>query len=266
MAEGTSARIRTPGATVGWPVVMAFVRLPLMLLGAALVWGLLAASGQADGFHLPLGASLAMNLVNIVCLLLLVHLLRREQARLRDLLGFDRARIGRDLAWGLCWFVVLYAAFAIGFLAPLLLAGGPSGIADGSVFEEAFVGVWAEMESTAFGPFTLGLFTVWMAVFPFLNAPVEELQYRAYVQPRLHAATGRAWLAVAVPSIGFGLQHLLFAPSALGAVAYASAFLLWGGGAGLIYLRQRRLMPLVLAHLITNIPVTFVALAFLFWP
>lgn len=265
MGAATEAVEGTRRAGRGWPLVMAFVRVPLMVLGALVVWGLLAASGQADGFLLPLGTSVAMNLVNLVCLVLLGLLLRREGRRLRDLLGFDRARLGRDLAWGLCWLVVLDTVYVVGFLVPLLVVGGPAGIADGSVFEHAFVGAWADMPGNAFGPVTLALLAVWMMVFPFLNAPVEEMQYRAYVQPRLHAATGRGWLAVAVPTVGFGLQHVLFAPSTLGAVAYFGAFVVWGAGAGLIYMRQGRLVPLVFAHLLTNFPVAFVALGFLFW-
>src|SRR5690606_41594577 len=37
-----------------------------------------------------------------------------------------------------------------------------------------------------------------------------------------------------------------------GMLVYGVAFLAWGLGAGLIYLRRRRLMPLVMAHLYTN--------------
>lgn len=263
MSAATEATTATRPSGWGWPLVMAFVRIPLMLLGAFVVWAVLAASGQQEAFFLPLGTTLAMNAVNLVCLGLLSGLLRREGKRLRDVLGFDRARLGRDLVWGLCWLVVLNTVYVVGFLAPLFVVGGGAGIADGSVFEQAFVGSWADTNGAAFGSATLALFAVWMVAFPFLNAPVEELQYRGYAQPRLHAATGRAWTAVAVPSVGFGLQHALFAPSALGMWAYIGAFLVWGAGAGLIYLRQERLMPLVLAHLITNLPVTLLALGFL---
>lgn len=249
----------------GWPVVMAFVRTPLILFGAVVVWGVLATSGQAEGFLLPLGTSLAMNLVNLVSLVLLARLVRREGRRLRDLVGFSRARAGRDVAWGLCWLAVLNSVYAVGFFLPLLVVGGMSGVADGSVFERAFVGAWDDVPADAFGSATSVLMALWMLVFPFLNAPVEELQYRAYVQPRLHAVTGRAWIAIAVPSVGFGLQHVLFAPSVLGAVAYFGAFTIWGAGAGLIYLRQKRLLPLVIAHLITNFSVALVPLGFLVW-
>lgn len=257
---GPEATRRAPWA---WPLAMSFLRIPLMLLGALLVWGLLAASGQARWFWLPLGTSVAMNFVNLVCLGLLARLLRREGTRLRDVLGFDRTRLGRDLLWGVCWLVVLNGAYIVALMVPLLIVSGPAGFADGSVFQQAFVGGWDDLPGDAFGPVTMALLSLWMLAFPFLNAPVEELQYRGYAQPRLHAATGRAWVGVSVPAIGFGLQHVLFAPSWLGVVAYTGAFMVWGAGAGLIYLRQARLMPLVLAHFVTNLPVMFVAVAFL---
>lgn len=265
MSAAAKTSIRTPGASLAWPLAMAFVRLPLILLGALLVWGALAVSGHEEQFLWPLGAALAMNFVNLLCMVLLVKLLHREGKRLGDLLDFDRSRLRRDFAWGLCWVVVLNTAYLIGLFVPLLIVGGIDGIADGTVFEQAFVGAWASTEGNGFGPVILALFAGWMLVFPFLNAPVEELQYRAYVQPRLHTATGSAWIAVAVPSVGFALQHAPMAPSMLGMIAYIGMFLVWGVGASLIYLRQKRLMPLVFTHLITNLPVTFLALGFLFW-
>jgi membrane protease YdiL (CAAX protease family) len=82
---------------------------------------------------------------------------------------------------------------------------------------------------------------------------VEELLFRGYAQARLVAIGQRPWLGILLPAIGFGLQHLAFAPSVTGAIAYVAGFTLWGLGAGLIYHRQRRLGPLIVAHFLSNL-------------
>lgn len=248
-----------------WPAVMALVRTPLIVLSAGLVWVVLVVAGQREAFAWPIATALSMNLVNVASVLLLARLLRREGRRLSDLLGPVRGRLARDIGWGLCWMLMLNSVYLFGLFIPLLIAGGPAGITDGSVFEEAFVGGMADADGDGLAPTAMVFMAIWMLAFPFLNAPVEELHYRGYVQPRLHAATGRVWIAVAVSSIGFGVQHVPMAPSTLGRVTYFCMFAIWGAGAGLIYLRQQRLMPLIIAHLITNLPVAGIAIGFLVW-
>ena len=51
----------------------------------------------------------------------------------------------------------------------------------------------------------------------------------------------------------FGAQHTLLAPTTSGMLVYAAAFTCWGLGAGLIYRRQGRLLPVMFAHLYTNL-------------
>ena len=60
-------------------------------------------------------------------------------------------------------------------------------------------------------------------------------------------------MGILLTSAGFGLQHVVFAVTLASALAYATCFFLWGLGAGLIYHRQGRLAPLVIAHFISNL-------------
>jgi membrane protease YdiL (CAAX protease family) len=71
-------------------------------------------------------------------------------------------------------------------------------------------------------------------VFPILNAPVEELQYRGYAQSRLIAASGSVWLGICISAIGFGLQHMVFGFTLSVAFMYSVGFFIWGLGAGII--------------------------------
>ncbi|PWA11211.1 hypothetical protein DCC39_09565 [Pueribacillus theae] len=49
-----------------------------------------------------------------------------------------------------------------------------------------------------------------------------------------------------------------------GAIIYAVPFFFWGLGAGIIYHKQRRLMPLIVAHYFTNLIFGIFPLLFLF--
>ena len=67
-------------------------------------------------------------------------------------------------------------------------------------------------------------------------------------------------LVVLVPALLFGIQHVFLAPTAAAVLVYVVAFTMWGAFAGLIYLRQRRLMPLIVAHFFTNLMTSSVPL------
>ncbi len=65
-------------------------------------------------------------------------------------------------------------------------------------------------------------------IFPPLNAPVEELQYRGYAQSRLIAATRSVWIGIILPALGFGLQHIAFGFTLYAGIMYSAGFFLWG--------------------------------------
>src|SRR5690606_13728441 len=99
---------------------------------------------------------------------------------------------------------------------------------------------WASALATAF-------------LFPITNAPAEELVYRGHAQGGLFASGYPAWVALGLPALAFGAQHVLLAPSTAGMAAYGCAFFAWGLGAGIIYRRHGRLMPVIIAHFVTNL-------------
>ncbi len=244
------------------PLVMAFIRFPLILAGMAVAYAVFALCGRADALALTLlTPPFVMAFVNLISLALLVRLTRREGKRLRDLIGFDRARLGRDVAWGLLLLILLNVPFVLALMATTFALTQPSSSAEiGPAFERIFVGPLEGISS--------GL-PLWMAVFgavtfPLLNPVIEEMHYRGYAQPRLEALTGSAWAGITIMAAGFALQHTAFAVTALGAVVYAVSYFVWGCGAGIVYHRQRRLPSLIVAHFVINLSFGILPLVFLF--
>lgn len=242
----------------GWPLLMAFVRLPLILT----VNGAVVLAFRIAGTPVPLTAAapwstLSVTVANVVCLALLRWRVRVEGLDMVQRIGFRRQRILRDLATGGLWSVALFAGLMAGVLIVALTIQRVTGLS----FEQIYVGD-ADFSFELPAWVTVALALVSAVAFPILNAPVEELNYRGYAQPQLAAASGKAWMGLCISAIGFGLQHIAFAFTAASAVAYAVGFFIWGLGAGAIYNRQQRLMPLIVAHFISNLSFGLVPLFF----
>lgn len=232
-------------------MVLVLVRLFLLFAAAAAVAGGLSwATGARFSLALtPQLSALYFIPVNLACLWLLRRRLRTTRRGLRELAGFEPRLLRRDALQGLLWMVVLFVPFIIAVNLTMLLLFGPGGMLP--AFETVFApDPDLQREWAPWFNWTTALVTA--LLFPITNAPAEELVYRGHAQGELLRGGATPWVAVLVPAVLFGLQHLLLAPSAAGMLVYGVAYLFWGAGAGLIYLRQRRLMPLIFAHLYTN--------------
>jgi len=237
-------------------VGLVLVRIALLALAAAATAALVSAATGAP-FSLAVSPQLSALYfvpVNLVCLALIAR-----GGRARRLLG-DRPRLrGSDVGYGLLWLFVLFFPFAAALNLVVLLLAGPGG----------YAGAWEAMFASApgdaveLGPAaTTVLAALTALLFPVTNAPVEELYYRGHAQGELEARGAPAWLTVLLPAAAFGVQHVFLAPTAGAMLAYVAAFAAWGAAAGVVYRRQRRLMPLIVAHLLTNLATAAVPLAF----
>lgn len=241
---------------VMWTWGLPVLRVVLVAAASTTLW-LLTGARVTDFPPSPLLSTAAMLPVNILCLLLVTRLVRREGGTVRALIGFRPERIGRDLLWGVLWLFVLYVPFVATMLGVMALRFGSRLFES---FEVVFVGgagpdlpmvVWSALAVLA------------VLTFAPLNAPVEELVYRGYAQGGLQRRHSAA-VAITVPAVLFGLQHLWYAPTVDAALIYVCCFTAWGLVSGLIYRWQKRLMPLILAHGIVNLGFTLPALAILF--
>ncbi|HET8986281.1 MAG TPA: CPBP family intramembrane glutamic endopeptidase [Trueperaceae bacterium] len=231
---------------------LVFVRIAL-LFAAAAATALIVSAAARTPFSLALTPQLsALYFVpaNIACLLILRRSLRARGSSLRRLADFDRTRFGSDVLRGLLWLFVLFIPFAAALNLAMLVLFGPSGMI--GAYETVFAPDPAQL--VAFAPwFAWGSAAVTAVLFPVTNAPAEELVFRGHAQGGLFDARRPAWLALGLPAVAFGIQHVLLAPSATGMLVYACAFFGWGLGAGIIYRRTGRLMPVIIAHFFTNL-------------
>jgi membrane protease YdiL (CAAX protease family) len=252
---GTEGRSDVPQRQLPRVVVAVCVaRVGAVAVMSLVAWWVVGAAGFVSPFPpIPLIACLALLPVNVATLLVVRALLHRSGVRARDVLGFNAGRFGRDLGWGLLWLMVLYLPFAATVVGMMLVLHG----------RDAFVSfgpVFAPAEMPAFPvDALLALGAVAVITFAPINAPVEELAYRGLAQRSLERA-GRRVLAIILPALIFGLQHLFFAPTREAMVVYGAAFLVWGVGSGLIYRWQGRLAPLVISHFVVNLVSTLPAL------
>jgi hypothetical protein len=212
---------------------MLFARSALAVAAQGLVAALYAMHGSATPWHdagvwLPVYACL----IDVGCLSLLWWLTRREGIRLRDLIGFDRKRLGRDLLFG------------VALIPPslLIILGGNS---------VSSLLVYGSMTAPdIFTPLPLWASVYAVLVFPLLWGITEQTTYNGYVLPRLQVLTGSTPLAVAAVAFFWSFQHavlpLTFDPDfmlyrTLSPLAF-SMFIM------LVYLRIRRIVPLATAH------------------
>ena len=185
--------------------------------------------------------SVCFTLADVGCILGMRFFLKREGLRLRDLIGPIRLRYGRDVFLGMGCFLLFSPGFFLGgFVAERLFYR--SGL-DPSlfIFHAHALPLWATLYSLMF---------FWP-----INSVVEEMTYQGFVLPRLEALTGRTWVAVAGVTFCFTLQHcaLGFVPDWRSNLCRFMAFLPGCAIMVLIYVRMRRLAPLIVGHWIIDL-------------
>jgi len=176
-------------------------------------------------------------LVDIGCLIGLKYYTKREGIRLRDLLGPIRMRRGHDLFLGLGFYLLAFPFFIGASYFARILLYGPT---DNSLFRYVLhmqpLPIWATAYSL----------TLWWMIW----SPTEEATYNAYALPRLQALTGRTWVAFILVGFWWTAQHCAI-PFILDGRFLLYRFLAFLPGVlvlMLIYLRTRRLAPLIIAH------------------
>lgn len=244
-AEKVQTRAQEGKVSWSWPLLMIFIRFPLLVIGFLLVLAICIASGQSHAVDVAMAVTrYNLTLVaDIVCLFLLGWLSRRESIRLRDLFCFTRKHLIRDLLVNICLFMLMYIVVAGLYIGALFLTFGPT------LFQS--MALLQALGGTSINP--LGLPThllISLLILPISSGVTEELVYRGYAQPRLQALTGKKWLAVLLMALGFGVQHIAFALTnwQLALAAFLATFAT-GIIFGLLYLVVRqRLFSLVFLH------------------
>lgn len=240
--------------------LVSFIRFPMLIMALLLFLLLLKIFGLPFQFpYLPEFSNVYFTLVNVLCFCLLYHLLKKEGRSFKDLIDFRRERVVKDISFGLLWLLVLYVPFVLTVMGIMFVLYGPD------LFEH-FATVFAGNEEIFIFPRPQWLLWVTASIsfiFPFLNAPIEELMYRGYAQPLFINHYKKVWVGIIIPAVGFALQHVILAVSLQGAIIYTAAFFVWGIGSGFIFHKQKRLFPLIVCHFFVNIVFAILPLIFL---
>jgi membrane protease YdiL (CAAX protease family) len=215
------------------PMLMLVARSAFAIVAQALVAGIFALRSSPAPWHdaepwMPVYGTL----IDLGCLTLLWRLTGREGIGLRDLIGFDRSRLGRDLLLGL-------AVVPVGLA--LILGGvyGMGWIVYGTLTPPYLFGAL---------PLPAALYAVF--VFPLIWGLTEQMTYNGYLAPRFRVLCRSTSLSVALVSMAWSFQHavmpLTFDPKFM--VVRALSPLPFSVFQTLVYLRFRRLLPFAIAH------------------
>jgi len=225
---------RRADGRVTWtgPALMLLARSAFAIIAQGIAALVLASRGSphpwADSaVWFPLYAAL----IDMGCLAALWRLARREGIRLRDLIGFDRARLRWDMLFGIALILPSLILIFGGIYASSWLVYGNLNAPD----------ILAPL------PLLPALYAV--LVFPLLWGITEQTTYNGYVAPRLQVLGGTG-VALLLVSLVWSFQHavmpLTFDPQfmlyrALAPIPF-SAFQVF------LYLRLRRIVPFATAH------------------
>lgn len=225
---------RRDAGTLTWrgPALMLSARSACAVVAQALVSAIFAICGSATPWldaapWFPVHGTL----IDAGCLVLLWRFTRREGIRPFDLVGFDRARLVRDVLLGLalipaCLVFILGGVYGTGWLLYGMLT-----------------------QPYAFGslPTLASLYSV--LIFPFIWGITEQMTYNGYLAPRFRVLWGTV-PAVAIVGFVWSFQHVVMP------LTFDTTFMLFrmlspipfSIFAILLYFRLRRLVPLIVAH------------------
>jgi hypothetical protein len=235
---------RIQAGHIGWagPLVLTTARTALILLVQTVVATAFLVHGDPSPWRAqaPWWTVYATP-VDLGCLLLLSRQARREGIRLVDLFGIERSQLGREILWGLLYFVVLYP-IAAGFgskFASWLVYGTtqltPHMLAPG-LLSERQLPHWAVVYS--------------LSIFWLVWSPTEEVIYQAYCAARLQALTASTYATVTLVGFWWAFQHSVF-PLVFDWRLILFRFLQFLPlvvAFQLIYLRTRRLPRMIIMH------------------
>ena len=175
-------------------------------------------------------------LVDFGCLGLMYWLTKQEGIHLLDLIGIVKSKLKTEIPLGIGLFLIIFPVtiFGGGFLGRLIAYGGLNIEFPEYTFMRALP-FWALLYAR------LLWWPLWSAT--------EEMTYNGYALPRLLAMTKSRWLSVSIVAFFFALQHsfLMLAGFKFGLYMFIT-FVPLSIAMLLVYLRIRRLPPLIVAH------------------
>lgn len=248
----TELRKRVTDGRLSWtgPLIVLLSRTAFMLLAQGLFAIIFLLRGATHPwFAAAPWWSVYATLIDLGCLALMWKFTRREGISLRALIGPIRLRYGRDFFLGLGVLALICPLFVFGGMLAMRLVYGtyPVDIFPG-ILGGRILPLWALIYSRF----------IWWIIW----SPTEEMTYAGYVLPRAQALSGRTWIAVLLVGFVWSIQHsfLPFLPEWHNFLWRFLAFVPGCFVLTLLYLRLRRLAPLIVAHWSMDIFATIMTL------
>jgi hypothetical protein len=238
-------RERVAAKRVSWtgPLLLIVGRGFLWMAAQGLVALIFVARHRPDPWRLATyWWSVCFTLCDIGCLLGMWYFTRREGISIRDLIGPIRMRHGRDLFLGIGYYLMTFPFFLAGGYLGQTAFYGRHGVSPNAYFLHAHaLPLWAVIYS--------------LSIYWIIQSATEELTYQGYALPRLEALTGRTSVAFALVAFWFTAQHcaLGFVPDWRANLCRFVSFLPGCAAIMVIYIRTRRLAPLIVAHWLIDI-------------
>lgn len=218
-----------------FPWLMVLSRTVLFAIVQALIAVFFLLSGVTDAWHeSERWWVFSVTGANVVSIILLVWLFKREGKRYLDLFRFERKTLWKDIA-------LVIGAFIL---------AGPIAFFPMNVLGDLIVGSYDNAITMLFRPLP-----VWALIagllFPITISFAELPTYFGYVMPRLEQKPGSGWLAWGIASFFLGIQHATLP------LIFDWDFILWRAlmylpfafYIGLVLKLRPRLMPyLVIGH------------------
>ena len=233
--DAQALRRRLAAGTLTWrgPALMLFARSAWAVIAQALVAAVFALRSSPTpwrdaGPWLPVYGTV----IDAGCLAVLWQLTRREGIGLLDLVGFDRARLGRDVVLGVA-------------LIPVSLV-----FILGGTYAAGWLVYGTLTPPYLFGRLPLPAALYGVVVFPFVWGLTEQMTYNGYLLPRVQVAFGSTSRAVALVAFVWSFQHVVmpFTFDAKYIVFRLLSPVPYSLFQALLYLRLRRLIPFAIAH------------------
>jgi uncharacterized protein len=247
--EPVQARVAQRQLTWSAPLLFLPARSGLLVLGQTLF----AIYFWSRGYAWPWSTAGAWwtvwgSIADLGCLAMLVVLTRRENLRVRDLLGPVPSRL---LLKGLGYFFLIAPPSAAAtFLASKLVYNVWQAPLPPGVLVARHLPLWGVLYS--------------LILWPLLWATTEELTYNGYLAPRIAALSRSEWLSFALVGFWWAAQHcfLPFVPDMRFLVYGLLSFTLGVLALLLLYQRTQRLRSVIVAHWILDVVAAATTLSF----
>lgn len=217
------------------PILMLFARVVLFGLLQALFVASFSLSWVESIPWWPIVAVLT----NVVCFIILSVLARQENMTYLDIIHFHRRKIRQDFKAVWWVFIVGGVVGGIGMYGFAFLMYGGFNLPDNMIQP---LPTWAAI--------------IGLILFPITNAMVEIPLYMGYCLPRLEVRFGSRFIALSLTAFFLAFQHVT-----LPITVDDFKFMVWhfvsmiplAVAVGVIYVKVRRLLPIMIVHYIMDI-------------